>query len=190
MTRAPFVMGKSDKPLLAHGRGVRRHHRLALRQSADEGRPRGRLDARDRRERRRGFPDQPRGPTPSLAARNSAPRPPAVGAPGRGERPGPAKRRGEAHLPQADQQPALRKILGHSPSCRHPIKPTVQGNRSDSPSTPRRARSIRAQIVDWWAARAKNMETAYIGAGLHYVQEDQPYAIGRAIADWYRRIDR
>ena len=46
------------------------------------------------------------------------------------------------------------------------------------------------QIVDWWAARAKNMETAYIGAGLHYVQEDQPYAIGRAIADWYRRIDR
>ena len=46
------------------------------------------------------------------------------------------------------------------------------------------------EIVDWWAARARNMESAYIGAGLHYVQEDQPYAIGRAIADWYRRIDR
>ena len=33
----------------------------------------------------------------------------------------------------------------------------------------------------------RTMETAYI---VHYVQEDQPYAIGRAIADWYRRIDR
>lgn len=43
--------------------------------------------------------------------------------------------------------------------------------------------------ADYWTARAKNIETVYIGAGLHYVQEDQPYAIGRAIADWYRRID-
>ena len=42
--------------------------------------------------------------------------------------------------------------------------------------------------ADYWAARAKNIETVYIGAGLHYVQEDQPYAIGRAISDWYRRI--
>ena len=33
----------------------------------------------------------------------------------------------------------------------------------------------------------KNIETAYIGHGLHFVQEDQPVAIGRAIADWYRR---
>jgi len=44
------------------------------------------------------------------------------------------------------------------------------------------------QVVDWWAERAKNIETVYIGAGLHYVQEDQPYAIGRAISDWYRRL--
>lgn len=42
--------------------------------------------------------------------------------------------------------------------------------------------------ADYWAARAKNIETVYIGAGLHYVQEDQPYAIGRAISDWHRRI--
>jgi haloalkane dehalogenase len=44
------------------------------------------------------------------------------------------------------------------------------------------------ELVDWWAERAKNIETAFIGAGLHYVQEDQPYAIGRAISDWYRRL--
>jgi haloalkane dehalogenase len=46
------------------------------------------------------------------------------------------------------------------------------------------------EVVDWWVERAKNMETVYIGAGLHFVQEDQPYAIGRAISDWYRRISK
>lgn len=45
------------------------------------------------------------------------------------------------------------------------------------------------EVADYWAARAKNIETVYIGHGLHYVQEDQPYAIGRAIADWYRRLE-
>ena len=29
--------------------------------------------------------------------------------------------------------------------------------------------------------------TAYVGVVLHFVQEDQPVATGRAIADWYRR---
>ena len=47
-----------------------------------------------------------------------------------------------------------------------------------------------ANAADYWAERAKNIETVYIGAGLHYVQEDQPYAVGRAIADWYRRINK
>lgn len=45
------------------------------------------------------------------------------------------------------------------------------------------------EAAEYWAARAQNIETAYIGAGLHYVQEDQPYAIGRAISDWYRRLE-
>ncbi len=45
------------------------------------------------------------------------------------------------------------------------------------------------ELVDWWAARAKNIETVFIGPGLHFVQEDQPYAIGRAISDWYRRLN-
>lgn len=46
------------------------------------------------------------------------------------------------------------------------------------------------ETADYWAARAKNIETVYIGAGLHFVQEDTPYAIGRAIADWYRRLSK
>ena len=45
------------------------------------------------------------------------------------------------------------------------------------------------ELVDWWAERAKNIETVFIGSGLHFVQEDQPYAIGRAISDWYRRLN-
>ncbi|WP_424972858.1 haloalkane dehalogenase [Dinoroseobacter sp. S76] len=43
------------------------------------------------------------------------------------------------------------------------------------------------EVADYWAARAQNIETVYIGHGLHYVQEDSPYAIGRAISDWMRR---
>ena len=43
--------------------------------------------------------------------------------------------------------------------------------------------------ADYWTARAKNIETVYIGDGLHYVQEDHPYVIGRQISDWYRRLD-
>ena len=44
--------------------------------------------------------------------------------------------------------------------------------------------------ADYWSERAKNIETVYIGAGTHYVQEDQPYAIGRAISDFYRRLEK
>lgn len=46
------------------------------------------------------------------------------------------------------------------------------------------------EAADYWAKRAKNIEIVYIGSGLHYVQEDQPYAIGRAISDFYRRINQ
>ena len=43
------------------------------------------------------------------------------------------------------------------------------------------------EAADWMARNYKNIETVFIGAGLHYVQEDQPEAIGRAVADWHRR---
>ncbi len=46
------------------------------------------------------------------------------------------------------------------------------------------------EAAEYWAARARNIETVYIGHGLHYVQEDQPFAIGRAIADFYRRLEQ
>jgi len=46
------------------------------------------------------------------------------------------------------------------------------------------------EAATYWAEHAKNIETVYIGAGLHYVQEDQPFAIGKAISDWYRRLEK
>ncbi len=53
--------GQSRSPLPAQRRNLRHHHRLALRQS-DHGRAiRRRLDARDRRERRRDLPGHARG---------------------------------------------------------------------------------------------------------------------------------
>ena len=39
------------------------------------------------------------------------------------------------------------------------------------------------------AQRFHNLETKSIGAGLHFIQEDQPDAIGAAIADWLTRHD-
>ena len=41
--------------------------------------------------------------------------------------------------------------------------------------------------VAWYVKRIANLETSFVGQGLHYIQEDQPDAIGRAIADWIRR---
>jgi len=43
------------------------------------------------------------------------------------------------------------------------------------------------QAVPFYTGLIDNIETAYIGQGLHFIQEDQPAAIGRALTDWLRR---
>ncbi|MEP2784678.1 MAG: haloalkane dehalogenase [Pseudoruegeria sp.] len=49
---------------------------------------------------------------------------------------------------------------------------------------------VTPQVADIIAATYSNVETRFIGAGIHYVQEDQPEAIGRNISDWLRdRVD-
>lgn len=49
---------------------------------------------------------------------------------------------------------------------------------------------ITPEVTEWIAANYSNVETRHIGAGLHYIQEDQPEAIGRNISDWLRdRVD-
>ena len=42
------------------------------------------------------------------------------------------------------------------------------------------------EAVEWIAANYSNVETRHVGAGLHYIQEDQPEIIGRNISDWLR----
>jgi len=41
--------------------------------------------------------------------------------------------------------------------------------------------------VAWYIQRIANLETSFVGQGMHYIQEDQPDGVGRAIADWIRR---
>lgn len=41
--------------------------------------------------------------------------------------------------------------------------------------------------VPYYEGLIQNLETAYVGHGIHFIQEDQPVAIGRAISDWLRR---
>jgi haloalkane dehalogenase len=36
--------------------------------------------------------------------------------------------------------------------------------------------------------RVSNIQSSFVGAGSHYIQEDQPEMIGRILADWRRRI--
>jgi haloalkane dehalogenase len=45
-------------------------------------------------------------------------------------------------------------------------------------------------FADSMVARVKNIQTTFVGVGRHYIQEDQPEVIGRALADWRRRIGR
>ncbi len=43
---------------------------------------------------------------------------------------------------------------------------------------------LRAPLVEWCRANLPNLEVVPVGPGLHYVQEDNPDAIGAALARW------
>ncbi len=43
-------------------------------------------------------------------------------------------------------------------------------------------------FADAMVERVKNIQVAFVGAGRHFIQEDQPEMIGRTLADWRRRI--
>ncbi len=43
------------------------------------------------------------------------------------------------------------------------------------------------QAAAWAARNFRNIETQFVGYGRHFIQEDNPEAIGRGIVDWYRR---
>jgi haloalkane dehalogenase len=47
--------------------------------------------------------------------------------------------------------------------------------------------AIPPSAVPWYVEKVQNIETSFVGAGLHFIQEDQPEAISRAVFDWMRR---
>ena len=44
-----------------------------------------------------------------------------------------------------------------------------------------------APAVEYIQANLKNIETVFIGPGLHYIQEDNPHGIGEGLAAWLRK---
>ena len=45
-------------------------------------------------------------------------------------------------------------------------------------------------LVEFIKANTQNLETVDIGAGSHFVQEDNPHAIGLALSDWLEKLER
>lgn len=50
--------------------------------------------------------------------------------------------------------------------------------------------SGREEIAAHYTDQLQNIETHYLGDGRHYLQEDHPKRIGRAVNDWRRRISQ
>jgi haloalkane dehalogenase len=42
------------------------------------------------------------------------------------------------------------------------------------------------EAAAWMAENFNNTQTRFVGYGVHYIQEDQPEAIGRNLSDWLR----
>jgi haloalkane dehalogenase len=47
---------------------------------------------------------------------------------------------------------------------------------------------VRAPVVAWAKQHLPNLEVVPLGPGVHYVQEDHPHEIGRALAAWLPKI--
>ena len=47
---------------------------------------------------------------------------------------------------------------------------------------------IPASEVGWIEKHFPNTASVHVGEGLHFIQEDQPHAIGRALAEWYQQL--
>jgi haloalkane dehalogenase len=45
-------------------------------------------------------------------------------------------------------------------------------------------------ILEWSRANIRNLQIVPLGAGNHYVPEDQPEAIARGIEQWLKAIER
>ncbi len=48
---------------------------------------------------------------------------------------------------------------------------------------------IKEAEVKWVKRNMKNVDIVNVGKGLHFIQEDNPHAIGEAISNWYQQIN-
>jgi haloalkane dehalogenase len=49
---------------------------------------------------------------------------------------------------------------------------------------------IQQKEIDWCKANFPTLTVKAIGPGIHFVQEDQPHAIGRALGSWFASLGR
>ena len=42
--------------------------------------------------------------------------------------------------------------------------------------------------VEWCEVNLKNLTSINLGEGVHFLQEDHPHAIGKAIEEWYQTL--
>ncbi len=48
---------------------------------------------------------------------------------------------------------------------------------------------IKEAEVNWVKSNMKNVDVVNVGKGLHFIQEDNPHAIGAALSSWYQKIN-
>jgi len=48
---------------------------------------------------------------------------------------------------------------------------------------------VPAPMVEWSKVNLKNLETIYVGEGIHFIQEDHPHEIGVSLSEWYQTIN-
>lgn len=48
---------------------------------------------------------------------------------------------------------------------------------------------ISATDVDRCKTHLKNLTVVHIGEGIHYLREDHPHAIGKAVTTWYTKLE-
>lgn len=47
----------------------------------------------------------------------------------------------------------------------------------------------RKEDAEWIRSNVNQVQVVHVGEGLHFIQEDQPHEIGRALAQWYAELD-
>jgi haloalkane dehalogenase len=47
---------------------------------------------------------------------------------------------------------------------------------------------VTKKTLQWCRDNLENLETIDIGAGIHFIQEDNPHGIGSGLAAWYERL--